>query len=75
MGAGPSLPSQSTHPQVGAGVPGGPVLLRSKLRPPAVRGGLIARARLDALLEAGARGRLCLVDAPAGSGKTGPSRC
>jgi len=53
-----------------AGIPGGPVLLRTKLRPPPVRAGLIPRARLDGLLEAGARGRLCLVDAPAGSGKT-----
>jgi LuxR family maltose regulon positive regulatory protein len=46
------------------------VLLRSKLRPPPVRAGLIPRARLDKLLEAGTRGRLCLIDAPAGSGKT-----
>jgi LuxR family maltose regulon positive regulatory protein len=50
--------------------PRGPVLLRTKLRPPPVRAGLIPRARLDALLEAGTRGRLCLIDAPAGSGKT-----
>jgi LuxR family maltose regulon positive regulatory protein len=56
--------------RVGAGVPGGPVLLRTKLRPPPARAGLIPRARLDGLLEAGARGRLCLIDAPAGSGKT-----
>jgi LuxR family maltose regulon positive regulatory protein len=48
----------------------GPVLLRTKLRPPPVRAGLIPRARLDALLESGAQGRLCLIDAPAGSGKT-----
>jgi LuxR family transcriptional regulator, maltose regulon positive regulatory protein len=61
------------HPQqrtVGGPGPTGPVLLRTKLRPPPVRAGLIPRARLDELLEAGARGRLCLVDAPAGSGKT-----
>jgi LuxR family transcriptional regulator, maltose regulon positive regulatory protein len=51
-------------------VPEGPVLLRTKLRPPPVRAGLVPRARLDALLDAGARGRLCLLDAPAGSGKT-----
>src|SRR4029453_15192036 len=50
--------------------PAGPVLLESKLRPPPVRAGLIPRVRLDAMLEAGARGRLCLIDAPAGSGKT-----
>jgi LuxR family transcriptional regulator, maltose regulon positive regulatory protein len=48
----------------------GPVLLRTKLRPPPVRAGLIPRARLDKLLEAGSKGRLCLLDAPAGSGKT-----
>jgi LuxR family maltose regulon positive regulatory protein len=48
----------------------GPVLLRTKLRPPPVRAGLIPRTRLDALLEAGAQARLCLIDAPAGSGKT-----
>ena len=48
----------------------GPILLRTKLCPPAARPGLVPRARLDALLEAGAKGRLCLVDAPAGSGKT-----
>jgi LuxR family maltose regulon positive regulatory protein len=53
-----------------AGIPGGPVLLRSKLRPPPVRAELIPRARLDMLLEAGTQKRLCLLDAPAGSGKT-----
>jgi LuxR family transcriptional regulator, maltose regulon positive regulatory protein len=61
------------HPRrrrVGDRSPAGPVLLRTKLRPPPVRAGLIGRARLDALLDAGARGRLCLIDAPAGSGKT-----
>ena len=61
---------RSNERRVGPGVPGGPVMLRTKLRPPAVRAGLIPRARLDGLLEAGARGRLCLIDAPAGSGKT-----
>jgi LuxR family transcriptional regulator, maltose regulon positive regulatory protein len=44
--------------------------MRTKLRPPPVRAGLIPRARLDRLLEAGAQARLCLIDAPAGSGKT-----
>jgi LuxR family maltose regulon positive regulatory protein len=61
------------HPQqhrAGDASPTGPVLLRTKLRPPPVRAGLIPRAGLDALLEAGAQGRLCLIDAPAGSGKT-----
>jgi LuxR family maltose regulon positive regulatory protein len=85
MGSRSSLRTSARHPQpdsVGldedhpqqrtAGGPGptGPVLLRTKLRPPPVRAGLIPRARLDELLEAGARGRLCLIDAPAGSGKT-----
>ena len=50
--------------------PAGPILLRTKLCPPPVRAGLVPRARLDTLLNAGAKGRLCLVDAPAGSGKT-----
>ncbi|HYN18247.1 MAG TPA: helix-turn-helix transcriptional regulator, partial [Actinomycetes bacterium] len=50
--------------------PPGPILLRTKLYPPPARAGLVPRARLDAMLEAGAKGRLCLVDAPAGSGKT-----
>jgi LuxR family transcriptional regulator, maltose regulon positive regulatory protein len=47
-----------------------PVLLRTKLRPPPTHAGLVSRPRLDALLEAGARARLCLIDASAGSGKT-----
>jgi hypothetical protein len=45
------------HPQqlrAGTARPAGPVLLRTKLLPPPVRTGLIPRARLDALLEAGA---------------------
>jgi LuxR family transcriptional regulator, maltose regulon positive regulatory protein len=50
--------------------PAGPVLLRTKLRPPPIHVGLVPRARLDAHLEAGAQTRLCLIDAPAGSGKT-----
>ena len=56
--------------RVSAGIPGEPVLLRTKVRPPPARAGLIQRARLDGRLDAGMRGRLCLVDAPAGSGKT-----
>jgi LuxR family transcriptional regulator, maltose regulon positive regulatory protein len=59
-----------THEQTDAGVAGGPVLVRTKLRPPRTRPQLIPRSRLDALLEAGTPRRLCLVDAPAGSGKT-----
>jgi len=70
MGARTSLRPSARPPPAGDGRPGGPVLLRTKLRPPPVRAGLIPRARLDALLEAGAKGRLCLLDAPAGSGKT-----
>jgi LuxR family transcriptional regulator, maltose regulon positive regulatory protein len=66
-----SARSSLRSPRPAGGIsPTGPVLLRSKLRPPPVRAGLVPRARLDATLEAGARGRLCLVDAPAGSGKT-----
>ena len=64
------MPRLSQERRVRASVPGGPVLLRSRLRPPAVRAGLVPRSRLDGLLEVGARGRLCLVDAPVGSGKT-----
>jgi LuxR family transcriptional regulator, maltose regulon positive regulatory protein len=64
MGAWSSRRPPARHPT------GGPVLLRTKLRPPPVRAGLIPRARLDRLLEAGAQARLCLIDAPAGSGKT-----
>jgi LuxR family maltose regulon positive regulatory protein len=82
MGARSSLQPPTTHrptdsvrldgqqPRAGEASPAGPVLLRTKLRPPPVRAGLVPRARLDTLLEAGARGRLCLLDAPAGSGKT-----
>ena len=85
MGTRSSLQPTARHPRADpAGVddeqpqqrrpgvldPRGPVLLRTKLRPPPVRAGLTPRARLDALLEAGTRGRLCLIDAPAGSGKT-----
>src|SRR5919198_2699802 len=61
---------RGTERRVGAAVPVGPVLLRTKLRPPPVRAGLVPRARLDLLLEAGTQQRLCLLDAPAGSGKT-----
>jgi LuxR family transcriptional regulator, maltose regulon positive regulatory protein len=50
--------------------PPDPVLLRTKLRPPPTHAGLVSRPRLDALLEAGTRARLCLIDASAGSGKT-----
>jgi LuxR family maltose regulon positive regulatory protein len=48
----------------------GPILVSSKLEPPAPQAGLIARARLQSLLQAGLAAKLCLLDAPAGSGKT-----
>jgi LuxR family transcriptional regulator, maltose regulon positive regulatory protein len=48
----------------------GSALVSTKLRPPAPRAGLIPRAGLQALLVAGLEGKLCLVDAPAGFGKT-----
>jgi LuxR family transcriptional regulator, maltose regulon positive regulatory protein len=48
----------------------GPELLRSKLRPPAPREGLLPRARLQVRLQVGLQGKLCLLDAPAGFGKT-----
>jgi hypothetical protein len=70
MVTGSSLQPPARHPPAGDASPAGPVLLRTKLRPPPVRAGLIPRARLAKLLEAGAQGRLCLIDASAGSGKT-----
>ena len=48
----------------------GPDLVWSKLRPPAPRAGLVARARLQLRLQASLQGKLCLLDAPAGFGKT-----
>ncbi len=45
-------------------------LLRTKLRPPFIRPGLVARPRLQAALAAGLAGPLTLVVAPAGFGKT-----
>jgi hypothetical protein len=48
----------------------GSVLVGTKLSPPAPRAGLIPRASLVSLLEAGLEAKLCLVDAPAGFGKT-----
>src|SRR5829696_169427 len=47
-----------------------PALVWSKLVPPAPRAGLITRAGLQSLLEARLVGKLCLVEAPAGFGKT-----
>jgi hypothetical protein len=48
----------------------GPELIWTKLVPPAPRPGLIARTGLQSLLEAGLEAKLCLLDAPAGSGRT-----
>ena len=45
-------------------------LILTKLRPPAPRAGLVPRDRLQARVHAGLQGRLCLVGAPAGFGKT-----
>ena len=50
--------------------PPGPDLVWTKLWPPMPRAGLIPRVGLQSLLEARLRGRLCLLDAPAGFGKT-----
>jgi LuxR family transcriptional regulator, maltose regulon positive regulatory protein len=45
-------------------------LMWSKLAAPAPRAGLLPRTGLQSLLEAGLGAKLCLVDAPAGFGKT-----
>ena len=45
-------------------------LVWSKLAAPAPRAGVLARASLQSLLEVGLGAKLCLVDAPAGFGKT-----
>jgi LuxR family transcriptional regulator, maltose regulon positive regulatory protein len=50
--------------------PPGPDLVWTKLRPPAPRAGLVPRASLVSLLQDGLQGKLCLLDAPAGFGKT-----
>src|SRR5918993_757096 len=51
------------------GLPG-PVLVWSKLAAPALRAGLIPRGGLLSRLQAGLGAKLCLLDAPAGFGKT-----
>jgi LuxR family transcriptional regulator, maltose regulon positive regulatory protein len=48
----------------------GPDLVWTKLWPPAIRAGLVSRAGLQSLLEVGLGAKLCLVEAPAGFGKT-----
>jgi LuxR family maltose regulon positive regulatory protein len=45
-------------------------LIRTKLRPPFTRPGLVPRPRLQARIAAGLRGPLTLITAPAGFGKT-----
>ncbi|MBO9609598.1 MAG: hypothetical protein J7639_26820, partial [Paenibacillaceae bacterium] len=47
-----------------------PILLHAKISPPVARMNLVARQRLVESLEDGARGRLTLLIAPAGFGKT-----
>jgi LuxR family maltose regulon positive regulatory protein len=48
----------------------GPELLWTKLVAPAPRAGLLPRAGLQSLLQSSLQAKLCLVDAPAGFGKT-----
>jgi LuxR family transcriptional regulator, maltose regulon positive regulatory protein len=50
--------------------PPGPIPVWAKLLPPATRAGLVQRASLNASLQNALQGKLCLVDAPAGFGKT-----
>jgi LuxR family transcriptional regulator, maltose regulon positive regulatory protein len=50
--------------------PTGFELLWAKLWPPVPRAGLVPRASLQSLLPAGPQGKLCLISAPAGFGKT-----
>jgi LuxR family maltose regulon positive regulatory protein len=45
-------------------------LLWTKLWPPIPRAGLVSRAKLQSLLQAGLQGKLCLLSAPPGFGKT-----
>jgi LuxR family maltose regulon positive regulatory protein len=60
MGGGPDRPMPLASP----------ALVWSKLVPPTPRAGLIIRAGLQSLLQARLEAKLCLVDAPAGFGKT-----
>jgi LuxR family transcriptional regulator, maltose regulon positive regulatory protein len=62
-------PSVQDQPPDAIGSPG-LELVRSKLAAPAPRAGLLPRAGLQSLLQAGLGAKLCLVDAPAGFGKT-----
>jgi LuxR family maltose regulon positive regulatory protein len=56
-------------PSQAPGLPG-PELVWSKLTAPAPRAGLVPRADLVSLLQAGLEAKLCLLDAPTGFGKT-----
>jgi LuxR family transcriptional regulator, maltose regulon positive regulatory protein len=61
--------ARTSEPSGTTGFPA-PELVSTKLVPPVLRPGLIARAGLQSLLQAGLDAKLCLLDAPAGSGKT-----
>jgi LuxR family maltose regulon positive regulatory protein len=56
-------------PSEAVGLPG-PDLVWSKLWPPTPRAGLILRAGLQSRLQESVQAKLCLLDAPAGFGKT-----
>jgi LuxR family transcriptional regulator, maltose regulon positive regulatory protein len=62
-------PSVEANPGEVTGSPG-PELLWTKLVAPAPRAGLLPRAGLQSLLQSSLQAKLCLVAAPAGSGKT-----
>jgi len=82
VGPGPQLPAGARTATMAVdtdGQQGGPAeatsppgldLVWTKLAAPAPRGGLLPRAGLQSLLQAGLEAKLCLVDAPAGYGKT-----
>jgi LuxR family transcriptional regulator, maltose regulon positive regulatory protein len=82
VGSGRQLPARTTTTSMvdaredadhGASSPmglSGSRLVASKLVAPAPRAGLLPRASLQSLLQAGLQGKLCLVDAAAGFGKT-----
>jgi LuxR family transcriptional regulator, maltose regulon positive regulatory protein len=70
IASGPSSTDGADHrPPATTGSPG-PGLVRTKLVPPTPRAGLIARDGLQSLLQAGLGSKLCLLEAPAGYGKT-----
>jgi LuxR family maltose regulon positive regulatory protein len=65
-------PEAVEEPDRGPAQAGGPpgFVVWSKLRPPALRAGLVPRADLLSLLQTGLQAKLCLLDAPTGFGKT-----